>query len=256
MGSRVSGLIILCFLSCNGLFAQFINELTASDKTSLEGIIVEKYYSVSKEDLKDTAAALPKGAVTYRIYADLREGYHLQAVYGVQNHPMFLKTTTSFYNAKEGVQSADQLNDKNINEHAAALDSWVTIGMATKARFGVLKTEDTNGSVISRKGLDKQDGLLEGGVTQKLLNYGLDLSFFNKEKDTSYFYADNGSWAVIGGGKGPAKTNKVLIAQLTTNGKLSFELNVQIGTPRGNTVQFVAKDATGAEIQFKQLTYK
>ena len=48
----------------------------------------------------------------------------------------------------------------------------------------------------------------------------------------------------------------VLIAQLTTNGKLSFELNLQIGTPTGGTIQFVAKNPEGNELKFKQLTYK
>ena len=50
-------------------------------------------------------------------------------------------------------------------------------------------------------------------------------------------------------------TNKVLIAQITTNGKLTFKLNIQIGTPSGGYQQFVADSATGAEIKLDCLTF-
>ena len=105
--------------------------------------------------------------------------------------------------------------------------------------------------------MDKADGLvLATGNIQKLLYYGLDLNFFNEAKNSGYFTSENGSWAVVGGGKGPTNENKVLIAQLTTQGKLSFELNLQIGTPGGKALQYVAKNPKGSEIKFKQLTRK
>jgi len=240
------------------LFAQTKSGLTKEDASALEGVIIEKYYEATKEDTQDTSGGvLPEGSVTYRIYIDMKPGYHLQAVYGVPKHEMFLKTTTKFFNnTNGGGQSGDQIFDRKLNDNTVALDSWVTIGVASRTRFGILKTEDNDSSILKRKTLDKADGYISGGQIQKLLYYGFDLSFFSNAKNASYFHSDNGSWATVGGGKGKTKENRVLIAQLTTNGKLSFELNVQIGTPTGATVQYVAKNPEGAEIQFKQLTHK
>jgi len=245
------------FIGKVSLFAQTKSMLTENDKTALEDIIVEKYYTSTKEDAKDTTGGfLPEGSTTYRIYVDMKPGYHLQAVYGVPKHEFYFKTTSTFFNNKWGGQSGDQIFDGRINQNTVALDSWVTIGVATKTRFGILKSEDQDTSIIKRNSLDKADGLILAGPTQKLLYYGLDLGFFSDEKNASYFHSDNGSLAIVGGGKGPTKENRVLIAQLTTNGKLSFELNLQIGTPTGGTLQYVAKNPEGTEIKFKQLTYK
>lgn len=232
---------------------------TKEDQAALEGIIVEKYYVATEEDCKDTTGGvLAKGSVTYRIYADLKPGYHLQAVFGLPDHEFFLKTSTSFFNNNDGgAQSGDQISDHRLNQNTVALDSWLTIGVATQQRYGVLKTEDTQDtSLIKRKGLDKADGLMLAGQVQRLLYYGIDISFFNQGKSGSVFKSDNGSWAVVGGGKGPTKENRVLIAQLTTNGKLSFELNLQVGCPTGATLQYVAKNPKDGQIKFKQLTYK
>ncbi len=245
------------FISRSSSFAQGKNGLSKEEATALEGIIIEKYYTSTKEDCKDTTGGLlPEGSVTYRIYADLKPGYHLQAVYGAANHPLFLKTSTYFFNNTQGGgQSGDQIFDKHLNENTVALDSWVTIGVATKTRFGILKTEDSDSSILQRPTLNKTDGLVLAGQTQKLVYYGFDLSFFSKAKNATYFYSNNGSWAAIGGGKGQTKDNRVLIAQLTTNGKLSFSFNLQVGAPNGATIQFVAKKPQGAEIQFKKLSH-
>lgn len=250
-------LFAVALLSKTPLKAQDRTKVSDADKLALEGIIIEKYYEATKEDVKDTSSnALPKGAVTYRIYVDLKEGYHLQAVYGVPKHNFFFKTTTKFFNNSNGGQSADQILDRKLNEGTVALDSWLTIGVATRDRFGVPKENDTDGSLIKRITLDKADGLFLAGQTQKLLYYGLDLSFFNDTKNASYFHAENGSYAVVGGGKGTTPDNKVLIAQLTTDGKLTFELNLQVGSPTGGIIQFVAKNPEGDEQLFKQLTHK
>lgn len=240
------------------IYGQAKTELSKEDKAALEGVILEKYYVVTEEDIKDTTGGvLAKGSITYRIYIDLKPGYHLQAVFGITDHPFSIKTSTDFFNNKMGgVQSADQIVESRLNQNTVALDSWVTIAAATKTSYGILKTEDTDGSILTRKGLDKADGLIKGDRIQKLLYYGIDLGFFGEGRKGSIFYSDNGSWAVVGGGKGPTAENKVLIAQLTTNGKLSFELNVQVGAPDGKVIQFVAKKPGAGQILFKQLNYK
>jgi hypothetical protein len=70
------------------------------------------------------------------------------------------------------------------------------------------------------------------------------------------FSTDNGSWAALGGATGPdANSNKVLIAQLTTDGILTFKLNLQLGTPGGGTENYVAENPTGSEFQHPALIY-
>jgi hypothetical protein len=250
--------LIVGFISGHSLHAQVKAALSDADKSALEGIIVEKYYTSDVKDAPDTTGgALPVGSVTYRIYVDLKPGYTMQAVYGVPNHELRIQTTTEFFNNKYesgGRQTGDLIDTKKINDNTVALDSWVTMGAATKSHFGILKTDDKDGSIISRKSLTKADGLMAGKVSPVAF-FGLDLSFFHYANKAAIFSTTNGSWAVFGGVKGPTPDNRILIAQLTTNGKLSFELNIQIGTPTGGSVQYVAKNPEGVEIQFDALTY-
>ena len=244
------------FINNDSLYAQARSILTDADKSALENIIVEQYYVANATDYSDTTGGvLPKGSVTYRIYVDMKPGYTMQAVYGLPKHMLRIATTTEFFNNTDGgSQTGDLINVKKINDNTVALDSWIAMGGATKSHFGILKTEDKDGSIIKRNSLDKADGLKTGKVPP-VTYFGLDLLFFDNAKHPSVFTTDNGSWAIFGGVKGPTDDNKVLIAQLTTNGKLSFELNLQIGTPTGASVQFVAKNPEGSEILFKGLTY-
>jgi len=247
---------IFIFFISNILQAQIKGGLSDADKSALEGIIVEKYYTADAKDAADTIGGfLPIGSVTYRIYADLKPGYTLQAVYGVPTHELRIETTTEFFNNKYGGSlTGDLIDPKKINDNSVALDSWVTLGAATKSHFGIPKADDKDGSILKRKSLNKADGLIAGKVSPVTF-FGMDLSFFQSQKKVNLFSTKNASWAVFGGVKGPTPDNKILIAQLTTNGKLSFELNIQIGTPKGATVQYVAKDPENAEIKFDALTY-
>ena len=66
----------------------------------------------------------------------------------------------------------------------------------------------------------------------------------------------NGSWASLNGSIGPDSIdNKVLIAQITTDGIFSFELNIQIGTPTGGVQNFVAVNPVANEIVIPSLIY-
>lgn len=229
---------------------------TVGNDPGLEGIIVEKYYVSKSKDLVDTlGGGLSKGSVTYRIYVDMKPGYTLQAIYGVPKHQLIIKTTTTFFN---NVLSKSPTGDKimidQLNNSSVGLDSWLTIGAASQSHMGILKKEDSDGSILMRKSLAKSDGLIKGDV-RPLINYGIDLSCFDSGKSISAFTVDNGSLAVLGGAQGPTSENKVLIAQLTTTGKLSFELNLQLGVPTGGVVQYVARNPEGREIQFKDLIY-
>ena len=225
------------------LFSQAIFNPTKNDSLALEKVIVEKYYKAHKSDLTDSIGGkLPKGAVTYRIYIDLKPGYKLQAVYGNKDNPLIIETTTEFFNDTIlKASTGDKIVDTLINQHNILLDSWLSMGCATNLHHGILKKDDNKGGVITnRKQLKMKDGLLYGDI-YRVLYYGNNLKFFKDSIQAKRFYVDNATWANLLGAESPIKTNRILVAQLTTNGKLSFVLNIQIKTPEGGTIRFCGR---------------
>ena len=238
-------IMILCclctLLNYTGL-SQEIYKPLKSDYKALENVIVERYYVASTSDVVDTIGGiLDKESITYRIYIDLKPGYRLQAVYGSQTHPLEIKTSTHFFNDTiNGAKTGDCINSKNINEHNAALDSWLSMGSATLFHRAVLLSEDKDGSILNKKpSLAKKDGLLYGEIF-RVLYFGNDLKFFRDSSQAKVFYGTNVAWSNLLGAEGVTAGNKILIAQLTTNGILQFALNIQVGTPTGGSIRFVA----------------
>jgi hypothetical protein len=252
-------LIVLMFLSFSAnIEAQYKFVLTHEDSTALENVIVEKYYTATASDCADTSfGKLKEGSVTYRIYIDMKPGYTLQMVYGDKFHDLVIQTSTYFFNNTylESITGYN-VNTKDINKNTVALDSWITMGAASKVHTGILLAEDKDGSVLTRPEFAKADGLTNG-IFPTLKAFNLDLNFFKDKKDAKIFSANNGAWAALGGGgvKGPTESNCVLIAQLTTDGTLSFHLNVQIGTPLHAWVKFVSQNPGSGEIANKSLAY-
>ena len=244
-------------ISGNRLSAQSPRPITDADKSAVEGIIVEKYYEYNSTDVLDTlGGCLPKGSVTYRIYVDLKPNYNLQAVYGVNEHELFIKTTTQFFNnTNQGQGTGDYIDDTKIIGNTAMFDSYLTLGAANKSYFGIPKADDKDGSILKLNSFASADGLMIGKI-KPVTYFGVIPTFFNGYNTANTFYTNNGSWAMFGGIKGPTEDNKILIAQLTTDGTLSFELNIQIGTPTGASVNFVAKNPQKQEIKFEGLTVK
>ena len=242
----------------------------------LEKIIVEKYYIANENDTKfDYVGKLAKGSVTYRIYVDMLPGYTFQAAYGIEGHELSLNTSTYFFNNfLYGNSIANQIPKRNLDENTVMLDSWLSVGGASEGNLGVLKSEDNGYETVvnaetpkilqnkSRKmgiPLYKQDGLFEGSP-KLATGFGIDsiVTMFGKIDTTmkgQSFKTSNGSWACLGGVEGPTASNSVLIAQMTTDGVFSFELNIQIGTPGGGVEQYVAKNPVGDERLFVGLTY-
>jgi hypothetical protein len=187
----------------------------------------------------------------------MKPGYTLQSVYGSPTHELFLKTSTTFFNDKVCyAQTGFNIDAKKLQTGAVALDSWITLGAASRLHTGIPRSEDKDGSLLiaNRRSFGATDGLTNG-VLADFRVYNLDLKFFEGDSTVSNFSTFDGGWAAMGGIKGPTPENRVLIAQLTTNGKLKFNLNIQIGKPNGGYMQFVAKEPKGSEIQFDGLTY-
>ena len=247
--------------------AQTLYKPSADDVKALEHVIVEKYYTATADDCKDTIGGkLAKGSITYRIYVDLKPGYKLETVYGSDIHPLVIETSTCFFNDTIlGAATGDNIIRYNVNKHNVALDSWLSMGCATNLHNAVLKSEDKDSSFITcKEQLKTSDGLKYGNISA-VVYFGNNLRFFKDSIPAKRFYINDAAWANFAWVEGPTPSNSILVAQLTTDGVLSFKLNVQIGTPTGETIRFVAQanelDQTVdtihpfAEIHCKELSF-
>lgn len=258
----------MIFSGCNFLFAQ---------QPGLEGIVVEKYYVTTAADTVggDSTGYIPVGAVTYRVYADLQPVYRLQAVFGVPEHELRIATTTRFYNSAIGDgRSANDIQPANFRFGSVMLDSWVSVGAAALDYQALLKSEDDS---ATSKVLEHARGLLRNQndyaipLTEKdgmrYLRYQPATQFYNLDNDLRVFEYQSrdsvegvlstrdGAWASYGGSVGPQPDNRVLIAQLTTDGVLTLELNIQVAVPDGGSQRFVARNAIGDEFLLPSLLY-
>ncbi len=252
--------------------------LAMQAQSGLQGIIVEKYYVSNANDSIVSAAQgggnLRVGSVTWRFYADLLPNYKLQAVYGVDvaptgtvstgDHELRLQTTTTFFNNEDRGAVTPTYTKAHTALNSVMLDSWFSMGNGCAGYYGVKKTSDngvsttanSNGMLLNNDvaagNLTAQDGLLTGSgaaqaVTRVPATLG-DAIFDATSGAGSLFTTYNGSWASLTGSTGPDTSNKILFAQLTTNGTLTYAFNLQIGTPAGGVQRFVAANPVGAEI--------
>lgn len=262
------------FTLCLGLL---FTGAVANAQNGLENVIVETYYI---SDANDTIAnldggVLPVGSVTYRIYADMLPGYKFQAGYGVPGHECRIETTTLFFNNEDRGNTTPSYTKNQARLNTVMLDSWLSVGAACAGNFGIMKTDDDgvatnvnsfsppvlqNNDPLAGIPLTVQDGFIAGApepVTQ--VGISTEIEVFNNQNDGTNgpaFITSNGSWAALNGAIGPDSIdNKVLIAQITTDGVLSFKLNIQIGTPTGGVQNYVADSAVANEIQMNSLIY-
>ncbi len=262
-------ILVLC-LSVLGLLAQAQN--------GLEKIFVERYYVADAIDAANSHPVIPVGAVTYRIYADMLPGYKIQTIYAEESvfggpaHPMTMTTTTYFWNQEDYGASIPTFSANNTKKNTVMLDSWLSTGGACNGFNGILKSEDNglsnfvnsnvpqllqNNAAQAGIPLTTQDGMLAGtvpstgtlGIDQAMLDL-----FGDGSSNGNTFLVTDGAWYCLSGATGPIPvTNKVLIAQITTDGIFHFELNMQIGTPSGGTQKYVHSNPTGVELTIPSL---
>ena len=237
----------------------------------LEGIVVEKFYVSTKADNagKLYSGDLPEGSVTYRIYVDLKPGYRFQAAYGSPQHPLVIESTENFYNHLEnGNIQPNIIPERTYKKNIALLDSWLSAGACAEGHLGILKEYD---DTISDKFIGFEKGYFKGKKKSVPL-YEVDgmkrsaflpvptffqMNFLSRVIGTTTsekrIFTDNGAWAALGKGSVGAdslSTNCVLIAQLTTVGELSFELNLLIGAPNGSSQKYVARNPITEESEW------
>lgn len=257
----------------------------------IEEVIVEKYYVSDANDVTDTdgGGVLPEGSVTYRIYVDLADDAKLQSIYGDENHPLKFSTTTKFYNQLDrGEIYGWEVRTNKLDENTLALDSWISINYASDESYGVLKEEDTDGSIVGGEENDGGSEGIAGGLlvnedadagipltaadgllfTENLSDYttigfdgiGFESNIFSVDT-MSVFESDIATISTSGGVVGPNPENRILLAQLTTDGELSFELNLEVWVPNEfgelYVVDYVANDSilVGDELFSNWLSY-
>lgn len=224
----------------------------------IENVIIEEFYYTESSDIPSL-----DGATTYRIYLDLAEGYSLQAVFGNGMHPLVIESSEDIFNEEiRGVDTGNWINSRRLDEQGLLLDSFVTLGSISNIYCGVMKDEDTDGSIIStdyynnqKENFQNYDGLME--CKQRSIHVsGIELNALDSQSGALSLNVTDGTWACFGGMTGPTDSNKVLIAQITTKGVLSYEFNVQLGPPEGGREQYVSSNAKGNEILYTKLSSK
>lgn len=233
----------------------------------IEKVIVETYYVSDTLDVTDTidgpARALPVGSKTYRVYLDLKPGYKLVKLFGDANHALKVTSTANFFNnIDRSTEYFGYLIGKQYfrGNPTLALDSWLTLGQAASIYNGVPKSLDTNGSIINPTysvswggtagipsgllvntdpsagtSITIKDGFLPSYTyTNSFNDNGFrntsgDTTVFGPTKIGSQFISNNSYLQQTSGVMGAIPdSNQVLVAQLTTLGTLTFELNVEL----------------------------
>ena len=244
----------------------------------LDGIVVEKYYQANAADVANATAGgaitpLTTNSVTYRVYVDLATGYKFNLLFGDATKPLTVSTSTAFFNdpASGVAVNPGTVSATNLRKNTVMLDSYFTTGGAGGGNAGVLKTEDTNGSVGNQQGIlannpggcfgsaiSVVDGFLPSTVSTYVVPNALgmpaSLDFLDQTNGGSVVI-NGGSIAALGGVVGATASNMVLIGQFTTDGQFSFALNIQIqNVSTGASYDYVAGTPGAGQLTHPTLT--
>jgi hypothetical protein len=267
------------FLLCFGL--ALIGNYTQAQ--GLEGIVVEKFYQANAADATNSSdqgasPLLTSGAVTYRIYVNMAAGYKFSQIYGTATSPLQVSTTTNFYNDPNSGSTTNpsSISVLNTRKNTALLDSWFTTGGVAAGKLGVLKSEDTDGSLGNVQGIlqnnpgglfglpinigtatsmSAADGMITGTVVAPNvlgISETVELDALNAGTGNN-FIATNGAIAALGGVVGPTASNMVLVGQFTTSGVLSYHFNVQLVRISDNAAENYFAVPTGPELTHPSL---
>ncbi len=251
------------------LLLMFGSEARAQD---IENVIVETYYVSDANDATDViGGGVVEGSRTYRVYLDLCDSCALRAIYGEVGHPLVIQSTAFIFNHWDrGKVYGHEVSTSALDEGTVALDSWLSLGAASNQKFGILKADDPDASIVG-VGNDGGSAEIPQGLLQNTdasagyplferdgavpLNGGSALppTFNPSGDDPTRAFADStlvnalvSDSIHIGcstpGTVGPTADNRILVAQVTTAGELSFELNIDVEHADGSVVRYVARD--------------
>jgi hypothetical protein len=183
-----------------------------------------------------------------------------------------MNTTTEFFNQDVYGSIIPTISSTNTKKNTVMIDSWLTTGGACNGYLGIPKAEDNGvGTFVNSNNpklllnnaaqagipLTANDGMIAGTVpgTSTIGLDGIIDVFGDGSANGNVFIVTNGAWTCLTGAVGPiGANNKVLIAQITTNGIFHFELNIQIGTPTGGTEKYVSANPGTGELTIPGLT--
>jgi hypothetical protein len=254
-------------------------------QAQIDNVIVEKYYVTDAFDIANTdGGQLQQGAITYRVYIDLANGSKISRVFADSLHLLKIKSSQPFFNndtlnSSNGGTYGFKINKNDLAINTVGLDSWISIGAATNKHHGILKTEDTDGTIVGGSNNDQnllsnadagvgvalitQDGLILSPVLATNYQVGGDMPAIGILNDSTIFGSDtattfitpNATLQYSGGLAGQGANNNVLIGQFTTAGQLEFELNITVIDSTGTTINYVAagNDTTIQNEIFKSL---
>jgi hypothetical protein len=245
-------------------------EMSAQETIGIERIFVEEFYRVNSVDasIPQNTGEVKEGAVTYRVYLDLLPGYRFQAAYGTPQHPLYFRSSDSFYNHVEvGNANPNVIPERTYANNIAYLDSWLSIGAAGENHLGIPLSLDTtkdwleikwNGQYLqsplgNQWAIEERDGLVRVEKMTFPTFYNMDeqKKLIHADTRSSELVVDNGAWAAMGKGTVGADSlhsNMILIGQFTTAGDLNYGLNIMIRTPEGKSVRYVYDQPGEGEI--------
>ena len=163
------------------------------------------------------------GLVRYEIHALLPDSDRVSAVYGTDTHPLELRAPKGVFNSPyNGSWSSSGMNPKFFELMPDMQDdTYATIGLRTSAKLsGVMRAEDP--TMVQDPSEPWDD-------------------FFTVNGETSLEVATHtgGSWFVLRtAANGAPVDGKVMLAQVTTSGKVSGAMNLQIFPSEPEIEQF------------------
>ncbi len=244
----------------------------------IKGVIVENYYVSDSLDATDTTgvAFLQPGSKTYRIYVELESGSRIRKIYGDSYHELKIASTADFYNNYDRPTAyfGYLINKSWFSDNPLlVLDSWITIGRCAKTSMGVQKNMDSDGSFIGGNNNNGGSAGIPGGIlvnadsciglaltqadgfipdTSVLSQWldngfkdlaGADTTIFGTINTGNCFTCNNCFLQQNSGVSGDS--NRVLVAQVTTKGELTFKLNLEVEETDGSSTTIVKYVANG-----------
>jgi len=248
--------------------------------SQVENVIVEKYYYSDANDSADTDGGfLSMGSITYRVFVDLAQGSSITKIYGDSLHKLkFFSSNPFFNNTDRGKSYGYEIDNTKLSKNTVALDSWITLGAASKKYLGIPKADDPDSSIVGgiyndggSEGISPglisntsavagipvtdKDGLVQvAAIPANYLPSGdlpllsaADTSIFGD--NTKLYFESNNAMLQCSGAFGYDSLNRILVAQLTTVGDINFEINIEVKDSLGNLIRYVADGSDTSYIQ-------
>lgn len=188
--------------SAKGWLLAFCVSFFAMTATSQVTALFVEPEAIHVDSVGDTDLS---GYTTFRIYAQLTSGDDfVQAIFGSDDAPLSIATTTSFWQHPAGGNLASEISPFMASMFPEmAYDSWLTVG---------LEQAPTGGGGVFSVGMESAFGTFASGGNVQV----------NASPGGSWFVYPGTAFGL------PDADLRVLVAQLTTDGLVSGTLNLQV----------------------------